>query len=146
MNSPATQPSHDPPANEAILLTGRFVVLRHETPADAPRPTHWDFMLETVAGLRTWALAQCPADGQATVAESLSDHRIEYLTYEGPISKDRGHVEQFDAGSFECRRAEADEIVVGLAGRRLRGQAVLRREADKDSAQRWRFSFAADPT
>jgi hypothetical protein len=126
----------------------RFVVLRHETPPDSARPTHWDFMLETPQGLRTWALAAQPDGGAWIAAESLADHRAEYLTFEGPLSGGRGTVEQWDAGSFRWQQgevAEGDEaeIVVQLSGSRLRGRAVLAREPRSD--RHWRFFFAADP-
>ena len=35
----------------------RFAVLRHESPEEV----HWDFLVETGAALRTWALPQAPA-------------------------------------------------------------------------------------
>jgi DNA polymerase Ligase (LigD) len=121
----------------------RFVVLRHEMPQGAERPTHWDFMLETETGLRTWALAQEPASGRAIVAQALADHRAEYLTFEGPVSGGRGTVARFDAGTFAWEQNGATEIAVQLAGSRLRGQAVLTRDGASD--QRWRFCFTADP-
>ena len=122
----------------------RFVVLRHEMPADGERPTHWDFMLETPHGLRTWALAS-PPDGEAWIAaEALADHRAEYLTFEGPVSGGRGTVEQWDAGSFGWQRDAEAEIVVQLAGKRLRGRAVLARQPGRD--RQWRFFFAPDPS
>ena len=36
----------------------RFVVLHHRLPAESPRATHWDFMIEDDGVLRTWALAR----------------------------------------------------------------------------------------
>ncbi|HEY1785344.1 MAG TPA: DNA polymerase ligase N-terminal domain-containing protein [Pirellulales bacterium] len=130
-----------------FVCEARFVVLRHETPAGSQRPTHWDFMLETPAGLRTWALASQP-DGDAWIAaEALADHRAEYLTFEGPLSGGRGAVEQWDAGSFRWQGGKMpegveSEIVVQLAGKRLRGRAILARLPESDRG--WRFFFAAD--
>ena len=126
------------------LGEGRFVVLRHEMPPAGARPTHWDFMLETPQGLRTWALESQPAGGEPIAAEGLADHRAEYLTLEGPLSGGRGSVERWDEGRFCWQQAETAEIVVQLAGNRLRGRAVLTRLPGSD--QRWRFFFTADPT
>ncbi|MEX2111880.1 MAG: hypothetical protein WD845_01765, partial [Pirellulales bacterium] len=59
----------------------RFVILRHELPAGQARPSHWDLMFENGGTLRTWTV-QCepklPLDAEA---QSLADHRIEYLDY-----------------------------------------------------------------
>jgi DNA polymerase Ligase (LigD) len=133
----------------------RFVVLRHEMPAGGERPTHWDFMLETPAGLRTWAIEAEPADGQPVSAQALAIHRAEYLTIEGPISGGRGRVERWDAGSFGWQRDEAGHVVVQVLGNRLRGRVELAREAKAETGteavsesggnQRWRFLFTADP-
>jgi hypothetical protein len=121
----------------------RFVVLRHEMPAESERATHWDFMLQTPHGLRTWALAAEPATGDRIAADALADHREEYLTFEGPVSGGRGSVERWDAGSFRWQRDEETEIVLQLAGDRLRGRAYLARQPGSD--QRWWFFFFADP-
>jgi len=121
----------------------RFVVLRHEMPPGGERATHWDFMLETPQGLRTWALAKQPDVGEPIEAEALALHRTEYLTFEGPVSGGRGTVERWDQGSFRWQQDDEGEIVVQLLGNRLRGRAVLVRQ--KGSDRSWRFSFAADP-
>ncbi|HEX4146638.1 MAG TPA: DNA polymerase ligase N-terminal domain-containing protein [Pirellulales bacterium] len=123
--------------------SARFVVLRHEMPAGAERATHWDFMLETPEGLRTWALANEPDGGEPTAADALAPHRAEYLTFEGPVSGGRGTVTQWDAGSFRWQRDDEAEVVLQLAGNRLRGQATLVRQPG--SEQRWQFAFAAEP-
>ncbi|HEY1785859.1 MAG TPA: DNA polymerase ligase N-terminal domain-containing protein [Pirellulales bacterium] len=135
-------------ADEGIGVEGRFVVLRHETPPGDPRPTHWDFMLETAAGLRTWALESQPADGCWLAADGLPLHRAVYLTFEGPISGGRGTVTRWDEGRFRREPAGREpagreRIVVQLAGGQLRGQAVLE---EAPGAQRWRFFFTAEPT
>ena len=77
-------------------------------------------MLEAGDSLRTWALEklprewhaahartvesfpQCPAlaDGNEVAADQLSDHRRDYLEYEGELSGDRGRVMRVAAGSY----------------------------------------------
>jgi hypothetical protein len=94
---------------------GRFVVLFHEIP-DSPthgnaidevrpnhlqqRGSHWDFMLEHNGALETWALDGPPAPNATRNAIKLASHRLEYLTYEGPVSGDRGVVTQIMAGKY----------------------------------------------
>ena len=75
----------------------RFVVLHHfGWPGHVD---HYDLMLEWTGQLRTWSLADWPAESMQATA--LPAHRLHYLEYEGPISNGRGQVRRVDAGSFE---------------------------------------------
>lgn len=118
----------------------RFVILTH----DHPFP-HWDFMLEQADSLRTWRLRGQPDVPGPIPAEPLSDHRLEYLDYEGPISGNRGTVCRWDAGDYvfvdEPSEAPPGRIVVRLTGERLRGTAVL--ESNR-SAEQGMFHFTSD--
>jgi hypothetical protein len=73
----------------------RYVVLRHEGIANP----HFDFMCENGAGslltlrYQTWP----PEDPQ--IFDRLPDHRIDYLTYEGPVSNNRGFVSRIAQGA-----------------------------------------------
>ena len=117
----------------------RYVVLRHECPPDYARPSHWDLMLEVGDGLRTWAIPLEPSPGASMIAEALGDHRLEYLDYEGPVSRDRGSVARWDRGTYRVERESNEELVVLLAGERLCGRATLTRL--EDDPQRWRVTF-----
>ena len=67
----------------------RCVVLRHE----GVEEPHYDVLFEISPGspLATWRASRWPiAPGDHAVR--AADHRPAYLTYEGPISGDRGHV------------------------------------------------------
>jgi hypothetical protein len=125
----------------------RYVILRHETPPNYARPLHWDLMLEFDGALWTWALEAEPHLQVSIVAWGLPDHRLDYLTYEGPVSGERGSVSQWDAGIYEEVRREDDELVVRLAGRRLQGSVTLRKTDAVDPPrddQRWTAWFAAE--
>lgn len=76
----------------------RFVVLRHE---GIPEP-HFDLMLESKPGgaLVTWRSPVWPLVDQ-TPLTPLGEHRRDYLSYEGPISGNRGHVRRIAGGTFE---------------------------------------------
>jgi len=113
----------------------RFVILEH----DGPRPRHWDFLLETGPALTTWALAQSPDEPGPIDAESLTDHRLEYLDYEGPVSGDRGTVRRWDAGTYRLVRQSERELVLLLEGRRVRGTVTLSRMGDE--TRQWRFEL-----
>lgn len=73
----------------------RFAILEHDHPT-----LHWDFMLEADGVLLTWRLAAPPSLGD-TPAEAIANHRLAYLTYEGPVSGNRGHVKRWDAGDYQ---------------------------------------------
>lgn len=120
----------------------RYVILRHDTAPGSQRPMHWDFMLQAGDILRTWALAREPRSADAVSAESLADHRIAYLDYEGPISGDRGSVTRWDEGTYEAISQADDEIVVNVDGKRLSGTVRLERTAE--GTGNWLFTYSAD--
>jgi hypothetical protein len=98
----------------------RFVLLYHDCPPHFERSSHWDLMLESGDMLRTWALEELPRDWKAayerTVAKypqcralassnevaalPLADHRRDFLTFEGELTRDRGHVVRVAAGEY----------------------------------------------
>ena len=110
----------------------RFVILYHQTPPHASKPNHYDLMLEDGEVLKTYTLWQLPDLSGPVAAQADFDHRRVYLDYEGPVSDDRGHVTQADAGTFEWILKETNRIEVQLAGLRLQG--VLSLELQEDSA------------
>ena len=116
----------------------RFVVLFHKMPTHSDRDDHWDFMLELDDSLATWALPEAPHDEKEIVAEALPPHRKHYLDYEGPVSKNRGEVSQWDTGTFEWLVHAADEVCVRMLGNKLNGVITLKK------TECWHFQF--DPT
>jgi hypothetical protein len=117
----------------------RFVVLRHVLPPDSPRESHYDLMLEADGRLRTWACEQLPGLGQATRAQRLPDHRLDYLHYEGPVSG-RGEVTRILTGEYEPVNETADELSVRLTTET--GRAVLSIRALPDEPQCVRISLS----
>ena len=118
----------------------RYVILRHDPPADAVRPVHWDFMLESGPRLRTWALQEEPRPGATIAAVPLADHRTAYLDYEGPVSENRGTVTRWDHGTYATLREDDTIWQVRLNGSRWSGVARLRRDAE--GSQRWDVEFS----
>ena len=113
----------------------RFVILRHETPADYPRPAHFDLMLEQENVLWTWALEKLPAPGESVIAERLPDHRLMYLDYEGVIAGGRGSVSRVEAGECEWIEQSPGELKVRLRGSTIDG--VLRLTLRPEGPLQW---------
>jgi hypothetical protein len=119
---------------EAILLDmdhsvsrpRRFVVLEHHW-----NGVHWDFMIEVSPGaaLRTWAIDGLPVAGKELPARQLSDHRREYLTFEGNVSGGRGSVRRWDQGTCEVEVWTDDRVILNLSGSQLTGSVEFCREA-----------------
>ena len=120
----------------------RFVVLRHETPPGAPRPTHWDLMFECGASLRTWAVLELPTSTTSVAAQRLADHRLAYLDYEGPVSRSRGVVSRWDGGDYEITYECPDQWSVQLRGKRWTGQLSLRLQDEQVAL--WTAHFVPD--
>ena len=113
----------------------RFVILRHETPADYPRPAHFDLMLEQENVLWTWALEKLPAPGESVIAERLPDHRLMYLDYEGVIAGGRGNVSRVEVGECEWIEQSPGELKVRLRGSTIDG--VLRLTLRPEGPLQW---------
>jgi hypothetical protein len=151
----------------------RFVLLYHHCPANSPRPSHCDLMLEAMNALRTWAVAELPYAWAATAglleevrvarlgasndgrglrfavantvaAEELADHRLAYLEYEGPVSGDRGAVIRLDSGTFVSLQESAESWIVELTGHLIRARVTLRHN-DANSSH-WELSFQESVT
>ena len=90
----------------------RWVLLHHQVDG-LPAPSnglgqgnHYDLMLSPPGDgqLWTWAIPINPVHQPLPLeckAERLPNHRRIYLDYQGPISGNRGHVQQAALGTFE---------------------------------------------
>jgi len=116
-----------------LTMSRRFVIQIHS----GYGPTHYDFMIEAGEALATWQLAESPAGltaGTAMPARRLADHRREYLTYEGPVSRGRGRVDILDAGECEVTAEDPLRWEFRLAGRKLAGLFELTRAEETTDA------------
>lgn len=117
----------------------RFVILRHEMPSTTERGSHWDLMLENRGILLTWELPQLPPSPLPATFEQLGihrlpDHRIDYLEYEGPISKGRGSVQRVDFGEFRLTEDPQDGWVAVMGvGRRSQFELLVAKRIFQDS-------------
>lgn len=116
----------------------RWVLLRH-TLADGT--SHLDWMLERPEQDRGRSLEPCHQGTDSLLsfrlamdvdfrtvakfeAERLDDHRIEYLDYQGPVSRDRGTVTQMLCGRCEVAPAPSGGLAITL----IWGEPVARAE------------------
>ena len=109
-------------------MASRLVILHHVLPDGE----HWDLMMECGDVLMTWQLLREPA-GPASLplpARRIGDHRKAYLTYEGPISGNRGFVRRIDGGTFEFVERSDTRVVVDINARRLSGRFSLAAQGD----------------
>jgi hypothetical protein len=106
----------------------RFVILHHTGYGDE----HWDLMLENQGRLLTWKLPGSPGDGSALPIQAvrISDHRLLYLDYEGPVSGERGHVAREDTGGITWVGQGPEGFTFVLQGDRLSGRFELKRQRD----------------
>ena len=110
-------------------MSTRFVILHHMQNDGE----HWDLMLEHAGILWTWQLEREPTtrDALPMPARRIEDHRLAYLSYEGPISRGRGSVRRIDSGLVEYEDITSQRVAFQLFGERLRGGfAMIRSRAD----------------
>jgi hypothetical protein len=89
----------------------RFAVLHHAGGEGGP---HFDFLFDTsnMSSLVTFRLPEWPlTTGTTHAALKLRDHRRIYLTYEGQISGDRGHVSRVAEGDLRVARSGASWLL-----------------------------------
>src|SRR5262245_61263436 len=106
-----------------------FVILEHDHPM-----LHWDLMLDMGEVLRTWRLACLPAVPADIPAESLPDHRREYLMYEGPVSNNRGRVRRVVAGNWTLITNDGGTFTVRLGSIDLKATVSISPECGQGTA------------
>jgi len=97
-------------------------------------------MIEQGGALATWRFV-CLFDdiclANDVSCEKIGDHRPAYLTYEGPISGNRGQVTAADRGSCEVLSGGLTRWELHLAGSRLAGRFELVRRGP--ASDQWVF-------
>jgi hypothetical protein len=117
----------------------RFVVLLHEVGGSQ----HWDFCLEAEDALATWQIERDPLTWAQCVsceplhARRLPDHRKAYLTYEGPVSGNRGKVRRVANGRYLPIEICPDRWIFELEGSQLSGRFELTSEGGDAGEPIW---------
>jgi len=98
----------------------KFVIQNHTTGNE-----HYDLMIEISDTLLTWQIPFMDfkyfLDSSEISAPRIQDHRKKYLSYEGPISCDRGRVDIFDSGDYNGRINSPDSFSIKIKGHKLKG-------------------------
>ena len=105
------------------------VLLRHAMEAG----THYDWLIARPGEDLLWtARVADPSSRWAELRrwtlEALPPHRRVYLTYEGPVSGDRGTVERVDSGDVRIEAWTADAATLVVAMAQFRGTVSLTRQ------------------
>ena len=103
----------------------RFVILHHQVPPESPRLSHWDLMLEEGDHLATWELSEAPEVGICLNVVQLPNHRLDYLDYEGPLTRQRGMVLRYEWGNYTTISVDAEQQVILLHGQSLVGRLTI---------------------
>ena len=113
------------------------MILEHNHPF-----LHWDLLMERDGTLASWRLLKPVVCGQWIDAETLPDHRMMYLDYEGPVSRDRGSVKRIASGTYQeltdwIDPPDKTTTSFELADCEVARQAMLRTRTD--CSPQWRF-------
>ena len=122
-----------------------YVVLHHRVLAGKALPRgahdHFDWMFENGDSLLTWATDSLPSrtSGSTMRAILLPAHRTIYLTFQGPLSEDRGEVERVESGTFETIQINETQYEFAVKGDRV--GIILLRKNHRGGDATWDWSF-----
>lgn len=117
----------------------RFVVLQHTDKAGI----HFDLMIDLGPALATWKFSHAPENATAgsLPCHRIGDHRRAYLDYEGPVSRDRGHVVRHDFGQCDVQTNGSLVWTVTFRGEKLSGRFRLKAADAAGSASLFELDF-----
>ena len=102
----------------------KFVLQHHTNGTD-----HFDLMIESEKSMLTWQIStndmKYLLKGKQISAARIKDHRKEYITYEGPISGNRGEVKILDSGLCYILTMNKDITEVRFYGKLINGILFL---------------------
>ncbi len=105
-------------------------VIHHHT-GNPREEAHYDVMIESYEALLTWRISESAMkkllEGKEVSASRIADHRKAYLTYEGPISCDRGVVKIMDCGTYTPQGCDNNVTRYTLAGNVFHGMLITKK-------------------
>jgi len=104
----------------------QYVIHYHET-----SQSHYDFMIERKGYLETFRVGERDMQrlmgGIIVDSVKINDHRLDYLSYEGPVSCDRGCVRLFDSGEYAEKGSSDSSFILLLNGTVFHGLILFLR-------------------
>ena len=116
----------------------RFVIQKHQKDQDV----HWDLMLQEGDHLTTWQ-TPAPPERWSEIplhCQKIFDHRLKYLTYEGPLSNNRGEVYIVTAGTYQPIQITENDWQIRLESDSMSGLLGLR----KIREDQWQLTLQGD--
>jgi hypothetical protein len=107
-----------------------FVIQKHTKRNNC----HFDLMLEEKGKLLTWNINNATSFNslwKLTKCRRLPDHRIDYLTYEGELSRRRGCVKIWDKGKYLITDKQPSFFTLRLQGVKTKGAFFLIKDLKK---------------
>ncbi len=105
-----------------------FVIQQHQQQLQQqPQLIHWDLMLRTGSVLATWQIPEPPQNWpkKTITCTRIFDHHLKYLTYQGPLSDNRGHVKIAAAGQYHPLQITENLWQLTLTGDNINGKLTL---------------------
>jgi len=104
----------------------RFVIQKH----CRNQQVHWDLMLEKENSLATWQVPEPPEDwpGQKLTCRHIFNHRLIYLTYQGPLGNNRGEVKIAASGRYQPKEITENCWKLTLNGDKISGPLSLQQQ------------------
>lgn len=105
---------------------------------------HYDLRLERNGVLKSWAIPKEPpkTKGEKRLAVETEDHPIGYAFFSGKIPEGNygaGKVEVWDRGTYSIIEEHANDMVIKINGRKLKGEYVLVKTKMGNNPRNWLF-------
>ena len=115
-----------------------FVIQQHR----CEQQVHWDLMLKKGESLTTWQVFYPPSDWPQKKLECrhIFNHHLKYLTYQGPLGNNRGHVQIVAAGQYQAMEIAENFWRVTLISDKINGRLELQHQQQ----DQWLMRFTGE--
>ena len=115
-----------------------FVIQLHQR----EQQVHWDLMLKIGKSLATWQVFHPPSAWPQKKIECrhIFNHHLKYLTYQGALSNNRGHVQIVAAGQYQATEITENCWRVTLISDKINGLLELQHQQQ----DQWLMRFAGE--
>jgi len=117
-----------------------FVIQQHQQ--QLQQRLHWDLMLRKGSVLATWQISEPPENWpkKTITCTRIFDHRLKYLTYQGPLSDNRGDVKIAATGQYQPRQITENLWQLTLTGDNINGELTLQLM----NQNQWQMTFSGE--